>query len=122
MESKELFLSITGFTEKVRRGYYRKGKHVTVHTPQVALVSISKTINMEGGVSPIYQENKKYIVPIQCQIEGNRRKDLPTTQKVAIPVATVNLAYKIRNKSNNAAEEAAAQLCIFAFYFLLSIV
>ena len=76
---------------------------------------------MEGGVSHIYQGYNNYIVPIQRQIEGYRRKYQPPTHKLAIPVATVNLAYKIGKKIKDAAAETALQLCIIAFYFLLRI-
>ena len=53
-EVKEVILATTGFTDRFRRGYYRNGKRVTVQTPQVALSAISKTIDMECGINPIY--------------------------------------------------------------------
>ena len=119
--SKEVIFTTTRFTDRVQRGRYRNGKRVTVQTPQVALSSISNTIDLEIGVGPIYQRDNKDIVLIQRQIEGYRSEDLPTTHKLDVPVATNNTTYKIKNYSNNAAVEAAGQLCIFTFYFILSI-
>ena len=66
----EVILAITGFIDRFRRRYYGNGKLVTVQTPQVALSSISKTIELEGGVRPIYCGENKYIIQIQSQMEG----------------------------------------------------
>ena len=121
-EPKEVILATTSFTDRVRRWLYRNEKCVTVQTPQVALSAISKTIDLEGGISTIYQGYKKYIVSIQHQIEVYRCEEPPSTHKLAVPVATINLAYDIGNKSNNTSAEAVGQLFIIAFYFIPSIV
>ena len=53
--AREVSLATTGLIDRVRRGYYRNVKRVTVHTPQFALSAISKTIQLEGGARPIYR-------------------------------------------------------------------
>ena len=76
---------------------------------------------MEAGVIPIYQGDNKYILLIQFQIEGYRHKYPSPTHKLAVPITTVNIAYKIGNKSNNTAAKVSGQLCVIALYFLLCI-
>ena len=58
-ECKEVILATTGVTAWVWRKYHGYVKCVTVQTPQVALSAISKTTEMEAGVSPIYRGYNK---------------------------------------------------------------
>ena len=54
-------------------------------------------------------------------MEGYQRDDPPPTHKLTVPVATVNLAYKIRQNSNSKEAEATGKLCLITFYFLMRI-
>ena len=117
--AKEVILAKTRLTDNVQKVYYGNGKCVTVQTPQVSLSAIYKAIDMKSGVSPIYPGENKFIFLIQCQIQGWKREDLPPTHKISVPVATVNIAYKIGNERINALSKATGQLFTVAFYFLL---
>ena len=48
-------------------------------------------------------------------------EDDASLHKLAVLVATVNLAYKIRKNDKSASSEATWELCIITFYFILII-
>ena len=119
--AREVILATTGFIDRVRRGYYGNGKHVIVQTPQVALSAISKTIELEGGVSPIYRGKKQVHHPNPAP-NGGLPTLGPSPQTQALCTGRHSQHHiKYWKNINSAVAEATGKLCLVAFYFILRI-
>ena len=79
---------LIAFAARVQSGAYGLGNHVRVQSVSDALAAITKTFELVGQQSPIYQTQGEYILPIKQLIEGFRRADPPATPQLAVP-ATV---------------------------------
>ena len=113
---------LTGFAARVRSGFYGWGKRVGVQSVSDALGAISKTIEMGGGVSPIYREPGKYLLPLERMVESYRRQDPPPIPQLAVPVLVAESCYETGNQKNATPRmRATGELSIIAFYFLLRI-
>ena len=110
---------LTGYATQVRAGTYGLGNEVKVQTVSNALAAISKTIELAGECSPVYQDHEKYILPIQRCLEGFRRDDPPAIAQLAVPVAVPNKALALAYATSCPLQQAAGDLIIIAFYFLL---
>ena len=81
-------------------GTLRLGKRVGVQSVSDALGGILKTIEMGGGVSPIYQELGKYLLPLERMVESYRRQDPPPKPQLAVLVLVPESCYKTRKQEN----------------------
>ena len=72
-------LVLTAFAVWVRTGFYGKGSQIRVQGVTDALLAISKTIELAGLKSPVYQSHNKYNLQIERCVEGWRRQDPPLT-------------------------------------------
>ncbi|MGH7974259.1 MAG: hypothetical protein ACREBR_01940 [bacterium] len=114
--------AITGFAARVRSGYYGRGKQVGVQEVTVALSAIGSTFEMDSRQNPIKKDEKRYIKPIELQIESYRREDPAPKVHLAVPVSLVNWLSK-QGQSTAASTKTAAigDLGIIAFYYLLRV-
>ena len=118
----EAEIIISGFAARIRSGSYGRGHQVTVSTVQDGLSAITKTFELAGQLSPIYQPGTtKYVTNIQRQIEGYRRDDPPVTPQLAVPVAVPNFVFDKGAASGNPFEAALGNLSLIAFYFMLRV-
>jgi hypothetical protein len=112
---------ITAFAARVRSGYYGLGKTVGVQTVTNALSAVSKTIELAGQPSPVYQAPKTYTLPVARLVEGFRRQDPPSVPQLAIPVAVPNEIIRNAYKTSNPKLQTTADLSLMAFYYLLRV-
>ena len=114
---QEQIIIITAFAARVRSGHYGKGRIVKAQSVSQALAAISKTIELVGKRSPIYQTEKTYKTPVTRLLEGYRREDPPSTPQLAVPVAVPEACFKMTYKTNNPPPQrciAAMNLCSHA--------
>ena len=77
---------------------------------------------MGEGVSPIYREPGKYLLPLERMVENYRRQDQPPIPQLAVPVLVPESCYKIGMQKNATSRmRATGELTIITFYFLLRI-
>ena len=117
----EQIIIVTAFAARVRRGYYGKGKQVTVQTVTQALSAISKTCELAGESSPVLQTEKTYKVPVGRLVEGFRREDPPATPQLAVPVTVPEECYNRAAKLGTNKALAIGDLALIAFYYLLRV-
>ena len=118
---QEQIIIITAFAARVRSGHYGKGRIVKAQSVSQALAAISKTIELVGKRSPIYQTEKTYKTPVARLLEGYRREDPPSTPQLAVPVAVPEACFKIAYQTNNPINHAVGDLALIAFYYLLRV-
>ena len=110
---------LTGYAARVRAGAFGLRNEVKVQTVSNALAAISKTIELAGQQSPVYQAPETYILPIQRCLEGFRRQDPPAIPQLAVPVTLPNEALKHAYTSTNPQVRATGDLIVVAFFYLL---
>eukprot|EP00957_Ditylum_brightwellii_P166750 12692930-Ditylum_brightwellii.AAC.2 len=66
----ECGIILTAFVARVRTGFYSQGNQVHISLVKEALLAISKTIQLAQKQSPVYREDKKYILPVKICVEG----------------------------------------------------
>jgi hypothetical protein len=111
---------ITAFAARVQTRAYGRGDQVGIQMVTKALVAISKTCQLVGKQSPArYTNGGKYILPVERIVEGFKRHYPPAIPQMAIPIdvpeAVLALAYAVGTNTT----EAAGDLTIVAFYYLL---
>jgi len=115
----ERSIIITAFAARVRTGAYGLGNQVRVQTVTDALAAISKTCQLVGKQSPVYETEGQYILPVQRIVEGFRRQDPPSIPQMAVPKEVPEAACKLAYLTNSSRLQAAGDLTVVAFYFLL---
>ena len=86
---------LIAFAACVRTGAYGLGNQVRVQSVSEALAAITKTYELVGQQSPIYQTQGEYILPIKRLLEGFCRTDPPATPQLAVPAAVPARALKL---------------------------
>ena len=113
---------ITAFAARVWTGYYGLGNRVRVKTVAGTLSAISKTIELAGFPSPVYQTEKIYKIPVARLIEGYRREDPPAVPQLAIPASVPDHCRKrTYSAGSNEKKKAIGNLTIIAFFYLLRV-
>ena len=112
---------ITAFAARVRTGHYGQKKRVTVQTVTNALSAISKTIELAGEQSPIYETQGAYKLPVARLVEGFRRQDPPPIAQLAVPVAVPQACHTIGYAKGSDREKAKGDLSLIAFFYLLRV-
>jgi hypothetical protein len=115
----ERAILLTGFAARVRTGAYGRGDQVKVQTVTDALAAISKTCQLVGEQSPVYETEGEYILPIRRLIEGFKRADPPAIPQMAVPVEVAETAAKMGYMTANPRAQAVGDLTLIAFYYLL---
>ena len=119
--NKEQIIIVTAFAARVRKGYYGKGKQVTVQTITQALSAITKTCELVGQPSPVLQAEKTYKVPVAWLVEGYRREDPPATPQLTVPVTVPIQCHKSAYATKDPRQQAIGDLTLIAFYYLLRV-
>ena len=114
-------LLICAFAARVRTGTYGRGSQIKVSGVSDALSAISKTFQLAGQHSPIYEEEATYKVNFQRLVEGFRREDPPSIPQLAVPITVPNQCITLTQHSTDDGNIATAQLIIIAFYYLLRV-
>ena len=113
---------LTAFAARVRTGTYGRGATIKISGVTDALASISKTIQLAGKPSPLYRAENVYHLPLQRLVEGFRREDPPSIPQLAVPITVPNLCYNAGMlPSSPPSRQAAGQLALIAFYYLLRV-
>ena len=115
----ESAILLTGFAARVRTGAYGNGNQVKVQSVTTALAAISKTCQLVGEQSPVYEAEGEYILPIRRLIEGFTRSDPPAIPQMAVPVEVAETAAKLGYLTANKRAQAVGDLTLIAFYYLL---
>ena len=110
---------ITDFTARVRTRAYGYGDKVSVQTVTNALAAISKTCQLVGKPSPIFEREGEYILPIKRLVEGFKRVDPPAILQMAVPVSVPEMALELAYEMSSLQKQAAGDLVTIDFYFLL---
>ena len=115
-------LILVGFAERVRTGYFGRGKAVGVQQVTVALRAVGKTCKLAGKPNPVYRAEQKYLLPIERQVECYRREDPPPVPELAVPVAVPNWLFQqgLTSRASRKTEAVGLQVMI-GFYFLLRV-
>jgi hypothetical protein len=112
---------ITAFAARVRSGHYGQKHRVTVQTVANALSSISKTIELAGEQSPVYETQGTYKLPVARLVEGFRREDPPPVAQLAVPIAVPETCFDIGYATNTNTSKAIGDLALIAFFYLLRV-
>ena len=112
---------ITAFAARVRTGHYGRGRRVKVQTVAHALSAISKTLELAGQSSPVYETPGTYRVPVARLMEGYRRVDPPAVPQIAVPAKVPRACQQAAYKTKNDNLKAIGDLAIIAFYYLLRV-
>jgi hypothetical protein len=115
----EKAIILTAFAARVRTGAFGRGNQVKVSTVTDALAAISKTCQLVGQQSPVYETEGEYILPIQRLVEGFKRSDPPAIPQMAVPVSVPEMAARLGYITNNPRAQAVGDLTLIAFYYLL---
>jgi len=107
---------LTGFAARVWTGTYGNGNQVKVQSVMTALVAISKTCQLVGEQSPVYETEGKYILPIPRLTEGFKRTDPPAIPQMVVPVEFAETAAKLGHLTENKRAQAVGNLTLIAFY------
>ena len=110
---------LLAFSARVRTGAYGYGNQVRVQTVTDALSAIAQTCRLAGKQSPTSETEGTYILPLKRMIEGFKRLDPPATPQMAVPVDVPEEARRLGLATGDKLQEAAGDLTIIAFYFLL---
>ena len=110
---------LTAFGARVRTGAFGREDQVKVSSVTDALAAISKTCQLVGQQSPVYESEGAYILPIKRLVEGFRRSDPPAIPQMAVPVAVAEMAATLGYLTHNPRAQAVGDLALIAFYYLL---
>jgi hypothetical protein len=112
---------ITAFAARVRTGHYGRGHRVKVQTVANALSAISKTLELAGQSSPVYETPGTYRVPVARLMEGYRRVDPPAVPQIAVPSIVPRTCQQAAYQTTNNKRKAVGDLSVIAFYYLLRV-
>lgn len=113
---------LVAYARHVRMGgISRRSANVRAQTVQIALRSISTTLQLGGKQNPLRDQEGKYPKAIQQLLEGYRRADPPPQPKLAVPVLVPNYMSQIGLLNNIPKEQAIGDLALIAFYYLLRV-
>ena len=118
---QEKIIIITAFAARVRTGHYGKGTTVRASSVAQALAAISKTFELAGKQSPVYQTEKVYKAAVARQMEGYKRCDPPSTPQLAVPIMVPEECQRQAYTTKNPVLKAVGDLSIIAFYYLLRV-
>ena len=110
---------LIAFAARVWTGAYGLRNQVRVQSVSDALSAITKTFELVGQHSPVYQTQGEYILPIKRLLEGFRRADPPATPQLAVPAAVPARALKLGYITSNPRSQAVGDLVNIGFFFLL---
>jgi hypothetical protein len=114
-------LLLTAFAARVRSGHYGKGNTIKVQGVANALSAITKTFELVGLASPVYQAPGTYKVPVARLMEGYRRQDPPAVPQLAVPIKVPNKVRQSGYASTCNKQKAIGDLAVIAFYYLLRV-
>jgi hypothetical protein len=114
---------LTGFAQRVRTGYYGRGRQVQAPTVTGAITAIGQTISLAIGHNPTKViGSDKFLPALQVMIDGFAKDDPPTRKMLPVesdvPELLVEMGY---GKSGTAHTRAVGDLSLIAFYYLLRI-
>ena len=104
--------------KSAHRGF-GQGDQVRIHSVTDAIAAISKTCQLVGGKSPIYQTEGEYILPIKRVIEGFRRQDPLSIPQLAVPNKVTEMAHNLSYLTGNPKLQATGDLSMITFYYIL---
>jgi len=115
--------SLTGFAQRVRTGYYGRGRQVQAPTVTGAITAIGQTISLAIGHNPTkIIGSDKFLPALQVMIDGFSKDDPPTCKMLPVesdvPELLVVMGY---GKSGTAHTRAVGDVALIAFYYLLRI-
>ena len=114
---------LTGFTARVRHGYYGRGKRVAAGTVVGALTAVGQEIALACGDNPTKVMESNKLLPRLSQIyDGWRKEDPPTTKQLPVEADVPELlAERGLVSTATSLDRAIGDLSLIAFYYLLRI-
>jgi len=113
---------VSGFSGRVRRGYYDRGHQVTCARVQVAVRVIGQTCEMDLGRNSLYRAPERYLKPLEIMSEGFTKMDPIPVPQVAVPVSVPEqVALWGLQKDATPKEAAIGDLALISFYYLLRV-
>jgi hypothetical protein len=84
---------LTGFAQRVRTGYFGRGRQVQAATVTGAIAAVGQTISLAIGHNPTKViGSDKFLPALQVMIEGYAKEDPPTRKM--LPVEWSNQTYQ----------------------------
>jgi hypothetical protein len=121
MSQLEREIILCSYSARVRSGAFGRGAQIKVQAVTDALAAVSKTIQLAGEQSPIYEAKDVYKENIGRMVEGYRRDDPPAVPQLAVPITVPNFCYKSTQNSKHQKLKTAGELVMMAFYYLLRV-
>jgi hypothetical protein len=114
---------LTGFAQRVCKGYYRRGSQVRADTVCSALTAIGQTIALAHGNNPRKLEGSNRFIPqLQQVLDGYRKEDPVLLKKLPVeadvPEFLVDTGYASEGSNLN---KAIGDLSLIAYYYLLRV-
>ena len=118
---KKKIRAITGYSARVRRGHYGRGKRVQTGTVSSAITAVGQTITLEYGVNPTkIPGTDKFHPRISQTLDGMRKEDPPTSKKLPVEVDVPEEVAKL-GASPDATEHTRAVRDLSLITFLLRV-
>ena len=77
--------SLTGFAQRIRTGYYGRGRQVQAATVTGAITAVGQTISLAIGHNPTkVSKVDTFLLALQVMINGYMKKDLPTRKMLPV--------------------------------------
>ena len=101
---------LTGFAQRIRTGYYGRGRQVQASTVTSAITAIGQTISMAIGNNPTkIIGSEKFLPALQIMIEGYSKEDPPTRKMLPIesdvPQFLVDIGYSESGTPSDASQK-----------------
>ena len=113
---------LTGFTARVRQGYYGRGKRVATGTVVGAITAVGQEIALACGTNPTKITGSEKLLPRLSQIfDGWRKEDPPTTKQLPVEADVPELLAERGRDGHAELDKAIGDLTLIAFYYLLRI-
>jgi len=96
--TSHLIRSLTGFAQRVRTGYYGRGRQVQAATVTGAITAVGQTISLAIGHNPTKViGSDKFLPALQVMIDGFAMEDPPTRKMLPVesdvPELLVEIGY-----------------------------
>ena len=116
---------LRGYARCVREGFVGRGHKIRVGSVEVALRAVGKKFTMACQPDPTKESPNSTSRPVllQSMLNAYKKSDPPTAPKLAVPVTLVEsmVSRSLARKKPNPKQDAIADLCNIAFYYLLRV-
>jgi hypothetical protein len=114
---------LSGFTGRVRTGYYSRGKQVQACSVSSAITAVGQAIALATNTNPTKIVGSDKLLPqIQKLMDGFSKADPPTTKQLPVEADVPEYLVNLGQESDaRELDRAVGDLVMIAFYYLLRI-